>query len=79
MTFSSGAKPYEILSPLCEGGMGEVHKAPDTRLERQKTADADSDCARYDAGGLASRTPKPQGRVRVVQAQGSISRRVRGG
>jgi serine/threonine protein kinase len=36
MTFSAGTRlgPHEILTPIGAGGMGEVYRARDTKLQR---------------------------------------------
>ena len=37
MTLSAGTRlgPYEVLSPIGAGGMGEVYRAKDTKLGRE--------------------------------------------
>src|SRR5262247_1538228 len=63
MTLSSGTKlgPYEILSPLGAGGMGEVYRARDSKLDRDVaikvlpqhlTSDADA-LARFERAAKA--------------------------
>jgi eukaryotic-like serine/threonine-protein kinase len=40
MTLGSGSRlgPYEIVSAIGAGGMGEVYRARDTRLEQTRSA-----------------------------------------
>jgi serine/threonine-protein kinase len=55
MTLSAGARlgPYEILSPLGAGGMGEVYRARDTRLARDVAVKILPESLGNDAHALA--------------------------
>jgi serine/threonine-protein kinase len=55
MTLAAGSRlgPYEIVSPLGAGGMGEVYRARDTRLERTVAIKVLPDRLAQDSSALA--------------------------
>jgi serine/threonine protein kinase len=62
MTLAAGARlgPYEVLAPLGAGGMGEVYRARDTKLNRDVALKILSDAFASDPDRLARFTREAQ-------------------
>src|SRR5262245_17827982 len=59
MSLSSGTRlrPYEIEAPIGAGGMGEVYRAKDTRLDRTRAFEGKSQASLIAA--ILAAEPKP--------------------
>ena len=61
MSLASGSRlgPYEVVSPIGAGGMGEVYRARDTKLGRDVALKVLPDSLAHDPSGSRGSSVKP--------------------
>jgi len=57
LTATSRLGPYEVIAPLGAGGMGEVYKGSDTRLERTVAPACRGRCFRHHSAECSIGVP----------------------